>query len=106
MSNNDGNVKINIWINDERLAALQQAGLADLAEDAFAGMKLLVIYATDEQKNTLLKSFPGSKFDSATTKSVELLPKHAKDRLLQLAVELKSTGPEVTGKFLEEVVTA
>ncbi|ORV91393.1 hypothetical protein AWC11_11170 [Mycobacterium interjectum] len=102
MSRQAGTIKINVWINEERLEALQNAGMADLANEAFAGMKLLEIYTTEEQKNVLLKRYPGAKYDSATTRSIELLPKRAKDMLLDLSIEMHSTGPEVTGRFLEE----
>lgn len=102
MSRQPGTIKINVWINEERLEALQNAGMADLANEAFAGMKLLEIYTTEEQKNVLLKRYPGAKYDSATTRSIELLPKRAKDKLLDLSIEMHSTGPEVTGRFLEE----
>ncbi|MGF2944255.1 DUF6955 family protein, partial [Mycobacterium sp. Lab-001] len=34
--------------------------------------------------------------------SIELLPKQAKDKLLQLSIQLHSTGPEVTERFLQE----
>ncbi len=97
-----GTIRINVWINDERLEVLKNAGMAELANEAFAGMKLLEIYTTEEQKNVLLQRYPGAKYDSATTRSIELLPKKAKDRLLDLSIEMHSTGPEVTGRFLEE----
>jgi hypothetical protein len=106
MSNGDKKIKVNVWINEERLEALANAGMADLAIEAFAGMKLLEIYATEEQKDTLLQRFPGAKYDSATTRSIELLPKQAKDRLLELSIKVHSTGPDVVGRFLEEAETA
>ncbi len=102
MSTNNGTIKINVWINDERLDALEKAGMAQLAEEAFAGMKLLAIRTTEEQKDLLLQRFAGAKYDSATTKSIELLPKHAKDKLLELSIQMHSTGPEVTDRFLQE----
>lgn len=102
MSSATGNIKINVWINEDRLELLQNAGMADLANDAFAGMKLLEIYATDKQKDVLLQRYPGAKYDSATTRSIELLPKKAKDQLLDLSIKMHSTGPEVTDRFLEE----
>lgn len=102
MSSASANIKINVWINEDRLQLLQNAGMADLANDAFAGMKLLEIYTTDEQKDLLLQRYPGAKYDSATTRSIELLPKKAKDRLLDLSITMHSTGPEVTDRFLEE----
>jgi hypothetical protein len=102
MSKEPGTIKINVWINEERLEALHNAGMAELANEAFAGMKLLEIHTTEEQKNVLLQRYPGAKYDSATTRSIELLPKKAKDKLLDLSIEMHSTGPEVTGRFLEE----
>ncbi|OBB82423.1 hypothetical protein A5760_12425 [Mycobacterium colombiense] len=106
MSNGEKKIKVNVWINEERLEALANAGMADQAIEAFAGMKLLEIYATDEQKDVLLQRFPGAKYDSATTRSIELLPKQAKDRLLELSIKMHSTGPDVVGRFLEEAQTA
>jgi len=102
MSKADGTIKINVWINDERLAELEKAGMAQLAEEAFAGMRLLKLHATEEQKNVILQRFAGAKYDSATTKSIELLPKMAKDKLLELAIQMHSTGPDVTERFLQE----
>ncbi len=102
MSREAGTIKINVWINEERLEALKNAGMAELANEAFAGMKLLEIYTTEEQKNMLLQRYPGAKYDSATTRSIELLPKRAKDRLLDLSIAMHSTGSDVTGRFLEE----
>ncbi|MCK8645993.1 DUF6955 family protein [Mycobacterium colombiense] len=106
MSTAEKKIKVNVWINEERLEALANAGMADRAIDAFAGMKLLEIYTTDVQKDVLLQRFPGAKYDSATTRSIELLPKRAKDRLLELSIKMHSTGPDVVGRFLEEAQTA
>ncbi|HTQ16026.1 DUF6955 family protein [Mycobacterium sp.] len=102
MNNNAGSIKINVWINDERLEALKQAGMSEFADEAFAGMMLLEIYTTEEQKNVILQRYPAAKYDSATTRSIELLPKIAKDRLLALSIEMHSRGPEVTSRFIEE----
>ncbi|OBG75899.1 hypothetical protein A5714_08880 [Mycobacterium sp. E2462] len=102
MSTTDAAIKVNVWINEERLQALAEAGMADSAREAFAGMKLLEIYTTEEQKDVVLQRFPGAKYDSATTKSIELLPKKAKDRLLELSIALHSTGPDVVERFLAE----
>ncbi|OBG68177.1 MULTISPECIES: hypothetical protein [unclassified Mycobacterium] len=102
MSGDVKKIKVNVWINEERLEALAKAGMADSAKEAFAGMKLLEIYTTEEQKDVVLQRFPGSKYDSATTKSIELLPKKVKDRLLELSIALHSTGPDVVDRFLAE----
>ncbi|OBH61380.1 hypothetical protein A5682_06220 [Mycobacterium mantenii] len=106
MTNGEKTIKVNVWINEERLEALANAGMADKAIEAFAGMKLLEIYTTEEQKDVLLQRFPGAKYDSATTGSIELLPKQAKDRLLELSIKMHSTGPDVLRHFLEEAQTA
>ncbi|OBH17607.1 hypothetical protein [Mycobacterium sp. E3247] len=102
MSGEENKIKVNVWINEERLEALAKAGMADSAKEAFAGMKLLEIHTTEEQKDVVLQRFPGAKYDSATTKSIELLPKKVKDRLLQLSIALHSTGPDVMDSFLAE----
>jgi hypothetical protein len=102
VSGTETRIKINVWINEERLEALASAGMADLANEAFAGMKLLEIYTTEEQKNLILQRYPSAKYDSATTRSIEMLPKQAKDRLLELSITMHSTGPDVMGRFLDE----
>jgi hypothetical protein len=102
MSETASDIKINVWINDDRLETLQKAGMAQLAKEAFAGMKLLAISATEEQKDLILERYTSAKYDSSTTGSIELLPKQAKDKLLDLSIEMRSTGPEVTDRFLED----
>ena len=102
MSRVRDNIKINVWINDDRLEALEKAGMAELASEAFAGMKLLAISTTEAQKDVILRRYSSAKYDSSTTGSIELLPKQAKDRLLDLSIQMQSTGPEVTGRFIEE----
>jgi hypothetical protein len=81
---------INIWINEDRLAKLQQAGLAGMAIEQLAGLKVLPVPNTDQQRDQILKLFPMAKFDSATTKSIELLPKEVKDKIFDLVVSKKS----------------
>ncbi len=81
---------INIWVNEERYEKLESAGLADMCEEMLAGLKVIRVYANDAQKDKILKVFPTAKFDSATTKSIELLPKDVKDKIFDKAVEKKS----------------
>jgi hypothetical protein len=102
MSNKTSDIKINVWINEERLEVLKSAGMSEFASEAFAGMMLLTLHTTEDQKNSLLRQYPSAKYDPATTRSIELLPKQAKDRLLNLSIEMHSTGPEVTDRFIEE----
>jgi len=81
---------INIWVNDERYEKLEKAGLADMCEEMLAGLKVIIIYANDAQKDKILSVFPTAKFDSATTKSIELLPRDVKDKIFDKAVEKKN----------------
>ena len=81
---------INIWVNEERYEKLQKAGLADMCEEMLAGMKVIRVYANDPQKDKILKVFPTAKFDSATTKSIELLPRDVKDKIFDTVVENKN----------------
>ena len=83
---------INIWINEDRYEKLQQAGLANMPEEVFAGLKRLQIPTNEEQKNSVLKKYPMAKYDSATTKSIELLPREVKDRIFDLVVKKRSTA--------------
>ena len=78
---------INLWINEERYKGLTKVGLDDMAKDVLAGMKLLQLHCTKEQKERILKLYPVAKFDSATTKSIELLPAEAKDKMFSLVIE-------------------
>ena len=90
---------INIWVNEERNEALNKVGLAGMTEEVLAGMKVLRLYCTAEQKDQLLKLYPTAKYDSATTKSIELLPAEVKDKLFELAIEKKNLN--IIGEFLK-----
>ena len=80
---------INIWINEERYDKLSRVGLADETRDVLAGMKVLQVLCTGEQKDKLLKLYPAAKYDYATTKSIELLPPEVKDAIFDLAISRK-----------------
>jgi len=92
---------INIWINDERYGKLQKSRLANMAEDALAGMRVLKLQCTEEQKDEILKVYPMAKFDTATTRSIELLPPQVKDKMFNLVVKNKNL--DVVEEFLKEV---
>jgi hypothetical protein len=81
---------INIWINEERYEKLRQAGLGELPEEMLAGLKVLRVYANAAERDKILKVFPTAKFDSATTKSIELLPRDVKDKMFDKIVAKKS----------------
>ena len=90
---------INIWINEERGKLLHQAGLANLAQDVLAGMKVVQIHCTKGQKDKILEQYPTAKYDSATTKSIELLPAEMKNKLFNLIIKNKRL--DIVGNFLE-----
>jgi len=90
---------INIWINEERFAKLENAGLGEMCEEMLAGLKVLRVYANDAQKDKILKTFPTAKFDSATTKSIELLPRKVKDLIFDKIVEKSSV--DIMDAFLQ-----
>ncbi|MGQ9687233.1 MAG: DUF6955 family protein [Desulfobaccales bacterium] len=92
---------INIWINEERFKALNDAGLSSLLKEELAGMKVLVVPCTVEQRDKVLKLFPMAKYDAATTKSIELLPKAVKDKIYEMVVKRKSLN--VMDEFIKEV---
>lgn len=75
---------INLWIDEERYEKLNKVDLANLTADVLAGMKVLQLPCTSEQKDNMLELYPMAKFDSATTKSIELIPAKAKDEMFQL----------------------
>jgi len=78
---------INLWVNEERFQKLEKAGLASMCQEMLAGLKCIQVYCNDAQRDKVLKVFPTAKFDSATTKSIELLPRKVKDQIFDLVVE-------------------
>lgn len=93
------NFPINVWINEERYQKLQEAGLAQMAQEMLAGLKVLRVPSTAEQRDEILKKYPMAKYDSATTKSIELLPRNVKDKIFALVVQKKTV--DVMGEFLK-----
>jgi hypothetical protein len=81
---------INIWINEDRLAKLQKAGLDSLTQEMLAGLKVLRVPTNEKQRDEVLKLFPMAKYDSATTKTIELLPKAVKDKIFDIVIEKKT----------------
>ncbi|RLA93981.1 MAG: hypothetical protein DRG25_03465 [Deltaproteobacteria bacterium] len=90
---------INIWVNEERFEKLKEAGLDNLTTDVLAGMRTIQIPCTAEERDEILKKFPMAKFDSATTKTIELLPRDVKDKIFDLAVKKKTVN--VISDFLK-----
>ncbi len=90
---------INVWINEERFDKLKAAGLAEMTRDVLAGLKVIQVPTTAEQRDALLARFPKAKCDTATTGTIELLPREVKDRLLDLVLHKKIV--DVAADFLE-----
>ncbi len=103
MTDDEKKLKIEIWVDEDRMDLLRKAKMETLARDKFAGMKVVEIGCTSALKDKLLQLYPYAKCDTSTTRTIELLPKEAKDRLFALVVDTRSTGPEVLEKFLEEI---
>ncbi len=92
---------INIWINEDRLAKLQKAGLDGLTQEMLAGLKVLRIPTNEKQRDDVLKIFPMAKYDSATTKTIELLPKDVKDKIFDMVVQKKTV--DIMDDFIKSV---
>ena len=52
---------INLWINEERLEKLQAAGLASMCKEVLAGLKVLAVPNTAEQRDKVLQNIPYGK---------------------------------------------
>lgn len=89
---------INLWVNEERYDKLLKANLADMCAEKLAGMKVIQVFANDAQKDKILKVFPTAKFDTATTRSIELLPKKVKDAIFDKVIEKQN--PDILDDFL------
>lgn len=95
-----GKNPIYVWINEERYAELEKAGLAHHTEERLAGLKVMVVYANDEQAKRLVNEF-GAKHDTSTTGSIELLPAKVKNKIFEKVVEKQSL--DVMEDVLKEV---
>jgi hypothetical protein len=92
---------INIWINEDRFDKLQKAGLESLTEEMLAGLKVLRVPTNEKERDEVLKVFPTAKYDSATTKTIELLPKDVKDKIFDMVVDKKKV--DIMTDFLKSV---
>jgi len=95
-----GKNPIYIWINETRYAELEKAGLDGYTEERLAGLKVLVVYADDEQAKRFVNEF-GAKHDTSTTGSIELLPANIKNKIYEKVVEKNSL--DVISDVLKEV---
>lgn len=94
-------MKIYIWLTEEMSKRLEELGL-NYAKDVLGGMKRIEIEVEEEIVKRIIKIFPNAKVDTATTKSIELLPKSFKGEILKVIME-KRVDPK---KALLEVLNA
>jgi hypothetical protein len=92
---------INIWINEDRLAKLQNAGLDSLTQEMLAGLKVLRVPTNEKQRDEILKIYPMAKYDSATTKTIELLPRDVKDKIFDMVIVKKTV--DMMDDFIKSV---
>lgn len=95
----DEKYPINLWVNEERYDKLNKAGLAGMCQEKLAGLKVIQVFTDNAQKDQVLKLYPMAKFDSSTTKSIELLPKEIKDKIFDLIIKKQST--DIIDEFLK-----
>ena len=89
---------INLWINEDRWAKIKDTSVAERARDVLAGLMAIEVPANEGQKDQLLKRYTMAKCDTSTTKTIELLPRAAKDAIFNLVAAKKSV--EVLDDFL------
>jgi hypothetical protein len=89
---------IDVWVNEERYERLRGSPVADLVREVFAGLQVIRVPVSEEEKDRILERFPAAKCDTATTRTIELLPRAAKDRLFALVAERRRV--DVAGDFL------
>jgi hypothetical protein len=92
---------INLWINEERLEKLQAAGLASMTKEVLAGLKVIAVPTTAAQRDKILKLFTMAKYDAATTRSIENMPRQTKDKIFDLVVKKKSL--DIMDEFIKSV---
>jgi len=83
-------IPINIWINEQRYQKLYYTGLGENTREVLAGMRVLQVFCSEEQKDVLLQKYPQAKFDQSTTKSIELIPTEFKDQIFDKIIEKKT----------------
>ena len=81
-----GDYTINVFLNDEKLKKIQDAGLADKIVE-IDGKKAIQVEMSQKDQKKLVKGFPGLTFD-ATNACV--LPAEAENKLLGIIADMKT----------------
>ncbi len=63
--NNGKELKIEMWVDEDRMDLLRKAKMETLAKDKFAGMKVVDISCTSDLKDKLLQLYPCAKCDTS-----------------------------------------
>ncbi|MCS7215995.1 MAG: hypothetical protein RMI30_06520 [Thermodesulfovibrio sp.] len=91
-----------IIIDEKRMAAIKGTSLEEKVEPIFGGaLKRLVIEVSDELGQKVIEQFSKARFDARGF--IEETPAAFKRLVFKKVVELKSLGPEVLEKALEEI---
>jgi hypothetical protein len=81
-----GDYTINVFLNDEKLKRIQDAGLADKIVE-IGGKKAVQVAMSQKDQRKLVKGFPGLNFDAA---NACVLPPEAEDKLLGIIADMKT----------------
>ena len=91
-----------IVLDEKRLSAIKGTPLEEKVEPIFGGaLKRLVIEVSDELGQKTIEQFSKARFDARGF--IEETPAAFKRLVFKKVVELKSLGPEVLEKALEEL---
>uniref|UniRef100_A0A7V4N4F1 Uncharacterized protein n=1 Tax=Thermodesulfobacterium geofontis TaxID=1295609 RepID=A0A7V4N4F1_9BACT len=93
-----------IILDEKRLSAIKGTPLEEKVEPIFGGaLKRLVIEVSDELGQKTIEQFSKARFDARGF--IEETPAAFKRLVFKKVVELKSLGPEILEKALEELPT-
>jgi len=81
-----GEYAINVFLKDDKLKKIQDAGLADKIVE-LDGEKAVQVALSQKEQRKLVKGFPGLNFDS---QNACVLPPEAEDKLLAIIAEMKT----------------
>jgi hypothetical protein len=81
-----GDYTINVFLNDEKLKRVQDAGMADKVVE-INGKKAVQVAMSQKDQKKLVKGFPGLNFDS---NNACVLPPEAEDKLLGIIADMKT----------------
>jgi hypothetical protein len=81
-----GDYTINVFLKDEKMKKIQDAGLADKIVE-IDGKKAVQVAMSQKDQKKLVKGFPGLNFDST---NACVLPPEAEDKLLDIITDMKT----------------